>query len=148
MLQTLKEKEKNIKMNLEAWLKKPHLGMISLLTAGDKHFFQHIESVKKQTNIQLNIWGINPLEVTHFKSGFLGVKPDFEEKRVYSHGIFKQMKYQKLRFKQMIKNPTYFNSSLIDTLSGEYLEVLRKKLIIFIYMTIGNGMRMKSIKLY
>ena len=43
-------------------------------------FFQHIESVKQQTNIQLNIWGINPLEVTHFKSGFLGVKPDFEEK--------------------------------------------------------------------
>jgi len=29
-----------------------------------------------------------------------------------------------------------------------HLEVLRKKLIIFIYMTIGNGMRMKSIKLY
>ena len=33
------ETKKNIKMNLEAWLKKPHLGMISLLTAGDKHFF-------------------------------------------------------------------------------------------------------------
>ncbi len=123
----IERKRKNIKMNLEAWLKKPHLGMISLLTAGDKHFFQHIESVKKQTNIQLNIWGINPLEVTHFKSGFLGVKPDFEEKRVYSHGIFKQINYQKLRFKQMIKNPTYFNSSLIDTLSGEYFRSFKKK---------------------
>ena len=114
-------------MNLEAWLKNPHLGMISLLTAGDKHFFQHIESVKQQTNIQLNIWGINPLEVTHFKSGFLGVKPDFEEKRVYSHGIFKQINYQKLRFKQIIKNPAYFNQSLIDTLSGEYFRSFKKK---------------------
>ena len=123
----IETKRKNIKMNLEAWLKKPHLGMISLLTAGDKHFFQHIESVKKQTNIQLNIWGINPLEVTHFKSGFLGVQPDFEEKRVYSHGIFKQMNYQKLRFKQMIKNPRYFNSSLLDTLSGEYFRSFKKK---------------------
>ena len=54
----IETKRKNIKKNLEAWLKKPHLGMISLLTAGDKHFFQHIESVKSQTNIKLNIWGI------------------------------------------------------------------------------------------
>ena len=46
--------------------------MISLLTAGDKHFFQHIESVKKRTNIQLNIWGINPLEVTHLNQVFRG----------------------------------------------------------------------------
>ena len=120
-------KRKNIKMNLEAWLKSPHLGMISLLTAGDKHFFQHIESVKKQTNIQLNIWGINPLEVTHFKSGFLGIKPDFEEKRVYSHGVFKQIKYQKLRLKEMFKNPKYWNSSLIDTLTGEYFRSFKKK---------------------
>ncbi len=123
----IQNKRKNIKMNLEAWLKSPHLGMISLLTAGDKHFFQHIESVKTQTNIKLNIWGINPLEVTHFKSGFLGVKPDFEEKRVYSHGILKQLKYQKLRFKQIIKNPSYLNTSLIDTFTGEYFRSFKKK---------------------
>ena len=123
----IERKRKNIKMNLEAWLKRPHLGMISLLTAGDKHFFQHVESVKNQTNIQLNIWGINPLEVTHFKSGFLGVKPDFEEKRVYSHGILKQFKYQKLRLKQIIKNPSYINSSLIDTFTGEYFRSFKKK---------------------
>lgn len=123
----IETKRKNIKKNLEAWLKKPHLGMISLLTAGDKHFFQHIESVKSQTNINLNIWGINPLEVTHFKSGFLGVKPDFEEKRVYSHGIFKQLRYQKLRFREMINNPLYLNSSLLDTFTGEYFRSFKKK---------------------
>ena len=123
----IEAKRKNIKMNLEAWLKSPHLGMISLLTAGDKHFFQHVESVKKQTDIQLNIWGINPLEVTHFKSGFLGIKPDFEEKRVYSHGLSKQIIYQKLRLKEMIKNPSYLNSSLLDTLTGEYFRSFKKK---------------------
>ena len=31
-------KRRNIAMNLEAWLKSPNLGMISILTAGDKHF--------------------------------------------------------------------------------------------------------------
>ena len=114
------KKRYNIRKNLTAWLKAPYLGMISILTAGDKHFFQHIETVKKQTGINLNLWGINPLEVTHFKAGFLGIKPDFEEKRVYMPGIYNQVRYQYLRFKAMLNSPGYFNSSLWDTLSGEY----------------------------
>jgi hypothetical protein len=101
--------------------------MISILTAGDKHFFRHVETVKRQTGIQLNLWGVNPLEVTHFKAGFLGVKPDFQEERVYMHGLSKQYKYQWLRFKAMLKNPGYFNSSLWDTFSGEYYRSFTKK---------------------
>ncbi len=121
------KKRRNIAVNLKAWLKAPHLGMISILTAGDKHFFRHIETVKRQTGVSLNLWGVNPLEVTHFKAGFLGVPPDFEEKRVYMHGWQKQMEYQKLRFKAMLQSPGYFNSSLWDTLSGEYYRSFTEK---------------------
>ncbi|PHM26215.1 glucosamine 6-phosphate synthetase [Xenorhabdus budapestensis] len=121
------KKRRNITMNLKAWLKSPHLGMISILTAGDKHFFRHVESVKKQTGIDLNLWGVNPLEVTHFKAGFLGIPPDFEEKRVYTHGWQKQLAYQKLRFKAMLASPSYFNRSLWDTLSGEYYRSFTEK---------------------
>lgn len=120
-------KRRNIAKNLSAWLKSPHLGMVSILTAGDKHFFRHVETVKKQTGISLNLWGVNPLEVTHFKAGFLGVPPDFEEERVYSHGAMKQLRYQWLRLKAMAKSPGYFNSSLWDTLSGEYYRSFNKK---------------------
>ena len=116
----ISKKRRNIRLNLSAWLKAPHLGMIALLTAGDKHFFRHVETVKRQTGISLNLWGINPLEVTHFKTGFLGIKPDFEEKKVYSHGLSKQLRYHFLRTKAMTKSFGYFNRSLWDTLSGEY----------------------------
>ncbi len=121
------KKRHNIAMNLAAWLKSPHLGMVSILTAGDKHFFQHVETVKQQTGISLNLWGVNPLEVTHFKAGFLGVPPDFAEERVYSHGALKQLRYQWLRFKAMSQSPGYFNSSLWDTLSGEYYRSFNEK---------------------
>jgi glucosamine--fructose-6-phosphate aminotransferase (isomerizing) len=121
------QKRSNIAKNLRAWLKSPHLGMISLLTAGDKHFFQHIETVKRQTRIDLSLWGVNPLEVTHFKSGFLGIPPDFEEEKVYSNGALKQLRYQSLRLGQMCKSPGYFNSSLWDSLSGEYYRSMMKK---------------------
>jgi glutamine---fructose-6-phosphate transaminase (isomerizing) len=121
------KKRKYIRLNLNAWLKSPHLGMVSILTAGDKHFFRHVETIKKQTGINLNLWGINPLEVTHFKAGFLGVPPDFEEKRVYSHGALKQMRYQYLRFKAMLDSLGYFNESLWDTVSGEFYRSSKKK---------------------
>lgn len=123
----INKKRKNIAMNLKAWLKSPHLGMVSILTAGDKHFFRHIETVKAQTGISLNLWGVNPLEVTHFKAGFLGVPPDFEEERVYTHGAMKQLRYQSLRLKAMLQSPGYFNSSLWDTLSGEYYRSFTQK---------------------
>lgn len=121
------KKRRNIRKNLKAWLKSPNLGMISILTAGDKHFFRHVETVKRQTGIDLNLWGVNPLEVTHFKAGFLGVPPDFEEKRVYAHGWQKQLNYQKLRLKAMLDSPGYFNASLWDTLSGEYYRSFTEK---------------------
>lgn len=120
-------KRRNIHKNLAAWLKKPHLGMISLLTAGDKHFFRHVETVKKQTGVSLNLWGINPLEVTHFKTGFLGIPPSFVGKSVYKHGVLGQVNYHSKRLGQMIRNPSYFNSSLGDTLSGEYWRSIHKK---------------------
>ena len=116
----IEKKRHYIAMNLRAWLKSPNLGMVSILTAGDKHFFRHLQTIQKQTGIGLNLWGINPLEVTHFKAGFLGVPPDFQEQRVYSHGAMKQLRYQSLRFRAMLQSPGYFNESLWDTLSGEY----------------------------
>lgn len=123
----ISKKRRNIKMNLEAWLKSPHLGMMAMLTAGDKHFFRHVETVKKQTGIKLNLWGVNPLEVTHFKTGFLDIPPDFEEKKVYSNGWLNQLRYHSKRTKAMLESPSYFNRSLWDTLSGEYFRSFTKK---------------------
>ena len=121
------KKRENIRMNLKAWLKAPDLGMVNILMAGDKHFFRHVETVKKQTGISLNLWGVSPLETTHFKSGFLGVPPDFAETKVYSGGALKQLRYQWLRFNAMTRSPGYFNSSLWDTMSGEYWRSVNKK---------------------
>ena len=123
----IQKKRDNIRMNLTAWLKNPDLGMVNILMAGDKHFFRHVETIKRQTGISLNLWGVNPLETTHFKAGFLGVPPDFEEDKVYNSGALKQLRYQFLRFKAMTKSPGYFNSSLWDTLSGEYYRSFHEK---------------------
>ena len=120
-------KRRNVKTNLQAWLKSPNIGMLSMLTAGDKHFFKYVEKVKRDTGISLNLWGVNPMEVTHFKTGFMGMAPNFAETKVYNSKWSKQFKYQQLRFKEMIKSPGYFNSSIFDTLEGEYWRTFYRK---------------------
>lgn len=116
----IEKKRKNIKKNLEAWLARPHLGMVNLLMAGDKHFFQHLIRLQKRTGISFNLWSFNPLETTHFKTGFLGVRPEFQSSRVYRTGLADQLTYQLRRGKEFLRNPGYFNSSVLDTLTGEY----------------------------
>ena len=123
----IRKKRDYIRKNLLAWLRNPHLGMLSLLTAGDKYFFKYVEKIKKDTQVSLNIWGINPLEVTHFKAGFLGVAPSFVGKNVYISGWRKQLDYQKKTNFEYLRNPSYFNSSIIDTIGGEYWRSIHKK---------------------
>ncbi len=114
----IKYKRENIRKNLEAWLKKPVLGMIPLLMAGDKHFYYFVNQVKKQTGISLNIWSGNQLENTDFKSGFCGVAPAFEKKHPDSLPIKNQITMICFYLYNFLRNPSYLNKSLVDTASS------------------------------
>ena len=105
-------KRKNIRDNIIAWMKYPSLGMIPLFMAGDKFFFQYTNELKKKTGIKLNIWGINNLENTEFKTGFAGLPPAFDKKRIYSDQ--NQLKLFGFIAKNIIKSPGYLNQSMFD----------------------------------
>jgi glucosamine--fructose-6-phosphate aminotransferase (isomerizing) len=111
-------KRENIRKNILAWLRKPHLGMIPLFMAGDKFFYYYTDQVKRQTGIRLNIWGINPLENTDFKVGFLGVPPDHYKKRIYSLSAKRQARLFLGIGKNILQNPRYLNRSVWDTLGS------------------------------
>lgn len=111
-------KRENIRKNILAWLKNPALGMIPLFMAGDKFFFYYADKIKKQTNIKLNIWGINPLENTDFKVGFSNVKPSFNKERIYSLSFMNQMKLFSFVGKNILTNTGYINQSVWDTLGS------------------------------
>jgi glucosamine--fructose-6-phosphate aminotransferase (isomerizing) len=122
----IERKRANIRKNVSAWLNNPTLGMVNLFTAGDKHFFQYLRHIQRETGIQLNLWSFNPLETTHFKAGFLGVPPAFGMDKVYATGLASQIAYQGLRAREFLRNPSYFNSSVFDTLSGEFYRSVLK----------------------
>jgi glutamine---fructose-6-phosphate transaminase (isomerizing) len=111
----IKLKRSNIKKNVEAWLAKPELGMIPLFMAGDKQFFYYVNQIKKQTGIKLDIWSSNSLENTDFKVGFCGVSPEFDKERIDELSLSKKAQLISFYLKNFIGNPSYINTSLIDS---------------------------------
>lgn len=111
-------KRENIRKNVKAWLKNPALGMIPLFMAGDKFFFYYAHKVKKQLGIDLEIWGVNDLENTNFKTGFAGLPPQFDKKRIYSISLANQLKLFGFVGLNLLKSPGYINSSMIDSLGS------------------------------
>jgi glutamine---fructose-6-phosphate transaminase (isomerizing) len=114
------EKRKFIRQNVSAWLKRPDLGMIPLFMAGDKQFFKYVNKIKKETGILIDIWSMNRLEDTHFKSGFCGVAPAFDKAGVDSLSQSGQMTMIMHYLKNFTFNPSYINSSLWDTVKSYF----------------------------
>jgi hypothetical protein len=111
----IRMKRENIRKNISAWLRRPELGMVPLFMVGDKSFFYYWDQLKKQMNIDLNIWGVNNLENNNFKTGFCGIAPNFDKKHPYSLTKIDQMKLFGFAGKNFLVNSSYINSSLKDT---------------------------------
>ncbi len=114
----IKMKRENIRKNVAAWLRAPHLGMVPLFMAGDKQFFHFNNVVKKQTGIPLDIWMMNWFENTNFKSGFAGIRHSSQKAKIDGLSIFGKFQLPAFYAGQFMKNPAYLNSSIRDTFSA------------------------------
>ena len=122
----IRKKRANIRKNLKAWLKSPDLGMVPILMAGDKQFYYYFHKVRKQTGIKLFIFcgGYEGEEGTGlFKYGFCNVTTQGSKNALKRMtGISKKNKAKIMFYylKQFIRNPSYINRSIVDTLFAFY----------------------------
>ncbi len=132
----IKNKRSNIRKNVSAWLKKPHLGTIPLFMAGDKQYFLYANILLQQNDLKLSVLGENLLETTNFKSGFCGIKPAFSGSHTYSLSTKDKIKMSSFYDKEFIMNPAYINTSILDTLGAfrSYYLIPHKNLNIFDYL--------------
>ena len=107
------KKREYVRRNVEAWLKRPELGMIPLFMAGDKQYFFYAERTRKQLGLELSFLCENRLEFGHFKSGFMGVNEGHA--RVFNVGIANKLKVLLYHGREYLLNPRYINRSLFDT---------------------------------
>lgn len=133
----IKMKRRNVRLNMEAWLKRPRLGMIPLFMAGDKHFFVHVNNIRRQTGIHCDIWMENKLENTDFKAGFAGIRPNFDKDRIDKQSTLAKLQMPLYYMRNFVANPGYINASLPDTYSAfkaYYTEPREVYLLLFDYI--------------
>ena len=112
----IKLKREYVRKNVEAWLKRPRLGMIPLFMAGDKQYFYYAKKVKADNNLKVSFLCENKLERARFKSGFCGINEG--KRRLFNLTLSEKATLLGYYAGQYLLNPAYINSSLLDTVSA------------------------------
>ena len=125
-------KRRYVRKNIQAWSKRPDLGMIPLFMAGDKQYYYYANRLRQQTGIKPIFVCECPLELTKFKAGFCGIEEG--NRRLFDISATEKASLSYYYAKQYLRNPSYINASMIDSafaffssyfLNHEYLFLFR-----------------------
>lgn len=112
----IRSKRRYMRRNIEAWLRRPHLGMVPLFMAGDKFFYQIARELRQELGIPLVIFCAgNPLERTDFKGGFARVRESQHGQRLFAFSVWNKVQIAAFYGSQYLRNPAYLNESLGDS---------------------------------
>jgi glutamine---fructose-6-phosphate transaminase (isomerizing) len=127
-------KRRYVRKNIEAWLKKPELGMVTLLMAGDKEFYQHARQLRDETGIKLVIFCTgNMIEEAKYKTGLMGIKQDDDNMVLTKMSVRDKAKMLWYFAKNYAKNPAYINESLWDTWNAFWQTFVVKDDFLYLY---------------
>ena len=127
-------KRRYVRKNVEAWLKKPELGMVTLLMAGDKEFYAHARELRKETGIKLVIFCAgNMIEDAPYKTGLMGVPQDDHGNTLTGMSARNKLGMLWYFAKNYAKNPAYLNESLLDTANAFYQTFMVKDDFLYLY---------------
>ena len=112
------KKRRNIRRNVEAWLKSPDLGLVPIFMSGDKQAIYYAQKVKRQAGIKLMFHGLgNTFEDSLFKTGFSNVT--LESPMIYCDiSLRSKVKLGLYYAQRFMQNPGFINSALIDAFLG------------------------------
>lgn len=134
----IRRKRENIRKNLKAWLRKPDLGMVPILMAGDKQFYYYFHKVRKQTGVKLFVFcgGYEAEEGTGlFKYGFCKVNVGSRQalSRMTGISLVNKLKIMSYYVRQYLRNPAYINRSMVDTLFAYYSSYVLRDDYLYLY---------------
>ncbi len=131
----IEKKRKYVNLNLFSWLKKPHLGMLPIIQAGDKGFYDYGRKLSKELDIKLVVHCTGyQLEQREFFLGFAGISQKLKNNQsMYSYNIINKLKMLYWYSLQFVLNPAYINSALIDNFDGFLASFVRKDDFLHLY---------------
>jgi hypothetical protein len=127
-------KRRYVRKNIEAWLKKPELGMVTLLMAGDKEFYAHARQLRDETGIKLVIFCTgNMIEEAPYKTGLMGFAQDDDNMVLTKMSTRNKLAMLWYFAKNYVKNPAYINESLFDTANAFWQTFVVKDDFLYLY---------------
>ncbi|NVB77390.1 MAG: hypothetical protein HOV81_03265 [Kofleriaceae bacterium] len=127
-------KRRYVRKNIQAWLKKPELGMVTLFMAGDKEFYSHARQLREETGIKLVIFCTgNLIEEARYKTGLMGVPQDDDNMVLPNMSLRNKAGMLWYFAKNYAKNPAYINESLLDTANAFYQTFVVKDDFLYLY---------------
>jgi glutamine---fructose-6-phosphate transaminase (isomerizing) len=127
-------KRRYVRKNVEAWLKRPELGMVTLLMAGDKEFYAHARQLRRETGIKLVIFCAgNLIEDAPYKTGLMGVVQDDHGNTLTGMSLRNKLGMLRYFAKNYARNPAYVNESLIDTANAFFQTFMVKDDFLYLW---------------
>jgi hypothetical protein len=128
------QKRRFIRKNVEAWLAKPELGMVTLFTAGDKQFYHYARQLRKETGIKLVVFCTgNMIEDTPYKTGLCGILEDDHGMTLTGLSFPNELALLWYYARNYLKNPRYINESIWDTLWAYWCTFVQKDDFLYLY---------------
>jgi hypothetical protein len=120
-------KRRNIRKNVEAWLKRPDLGMVTLFMAGDKMVEHYVMQVAQRYDVKIVVMCRgNQLEIEEFKWGYCGgIREGTPQAVIHNLSLRGKVQILLYFFWNYLKNPAYFNVSLLDTLFAYFVTYIQ-----------------------
>ena len=131
----IEQKRRYVNLNISSWLKRPHLGMLPIIQAGDKGFYDYGRKLSKELNIKLVVHCTGyQLEQREFFLGFAGISQKLKNnQRMYSYNVINKLKMLYWYSLQFILNPAYVNAALLDNFNGFLASFVRKDDFLHLY---------------
>lgn len=131
----IESRRKHIRLNIEAFLKRPDLGMVPLFMAGDKDFYHYGRQLRNERNLPLTVFCTgHGIERQYFKTGFCGVDDsDGHNVRLYQFSLFNKLKLATYYASQYCLNPSYINQSLYVSLRAFLYSFVSKDDFIYLF---------------
>ncbi|HWO27067.1 MAG TPA: hypothetical protein VNO30_50400 [Kofleriaceae bacterium] len=127
-------KRRYVRKNVEAWLKRPEIGMVTLFMAGDKEFYAHARALRKETGIKLVIFCTgNMIEDAPYKTGLMGVRHDDHGNTLTGMSLRNKVGMLTYFAKNYLRNPAYLNESLLDTANAFWQTFVVKDDFLYLY---------------
>jgi len=128
------KKRRYIKENILAWINKPEIGMVPLLMEGDKQCVYYVQKLQKQTGIDLVIYCRgNSLENEEFKWGYCGIQNGSPNGVIHDLSLNGKIKMLLYYGRNYLTNPSYFNSSIYDTLFAYFSTYMIKHNFLYLW---------------